>query len=243
MDRWADFDAVTRDALGATLAELGIEADDTAIEQAAAAFADLPLRDGAGEAVGSLHDSGLLTGVLSNASATTLEAAIGRIGLPLDHVLSVDAARRFKPHTSVYGLATTVTGLLPEQIGFVTANGWDAAGAGAFGFRVVWLKPDPMAVMPPVGAPEPIVASWPDVPGAFSAVIAVSGPWCTRRSNGPTILSSYPSIGAGSGPERPFRAVTRSFGSRPRTTSASHGHRSSRRRSFGTPRVPRREGP
>jgi hypothetical protein len=54
-----------------------------------------------------------------------------------------------------------------SRIGFVTGNGWDAAGAGAFGFRVVWLRADAGARLPPVGAPEPIVAAWADVPGLF----------------------------------------------------------------------------
>ena len=48
----------------------------------------------------------------------------------------------------------------PEDIGFVTANGWDAAGAGAFGFRVAWLRTNPSAILPAVGAPEPVIATW-----------------------------------------------------------------------------------
>ncbi len=92
-----------------------------------------------------------------------------RVIPPMDHDLSVDAARRFKPHPSVYQLAVDATGLPRERIGFVTANGWDAAGAGAFGFRVAWLRPSPAASLPAVGAPEPIVATWHEVPGAFLA--------------------------------------------------------------------------
>ena len=81
----------------------------------------------------------------------------------MDHYLSVDAARQFKPHPMVYRLAVEVTGLPAQQIGFVTANGWDAAGAGTFGFRVAWLRPAPTASLPAVGAPEPIVATWREI--------------------------------------------------------------------------------
>jgi hypothetical protein len=31
-------------------------------------------------------------------------------------------------------------GLAPEEIGFVSSNGWDAAGASWFGFRVFWVN-------------------------------------------------------------------------------------------------------
>ena len=85
----------------------------------------------------------------------------------MDHYLSVDAARRFKPHPSVYQLALDATGLTAKRIGFVTANGWDAAGAGAVGFRVAWLRPAPTASLPAVGAPEPILATWWEIVSIF----------------------------------------------------------------------------
>ena len=87
----------------------------------------------------ALRDGGLQTGILTNASAATLDAVLRRTGLTVDHALSVDAARRFKPHPAVYELGTKATGLPAERVGFVTGNAWDAAGAGTFGYRVAWL--------------------------------------------------------------------------------------------------------
>ena len=149
------------------------EPDD--VEAVAEAFAELPLADGAAEAVRALAAAGLATGILTNASERTLARAVERLGLPLDHLLSVDQARRFKPHPSVYKLACDATGLAPARIGFVTANGWDSAGATTFGFRVAWLRPSPSATLPPVGAPEPIIASWPEVAAIFSPRAPMSG--------------------------------------------------------------------
>ena len=166
MDRWADFDTVTREALESTLDESGIEATQD-LAGLATTFADLPLAAEAAEVVSRLHAAGLTTGILTNASARTLERVAARIDLPLDHLLSVDAVRRYKPHPSVYRLAVDATGLPPGRIGFVTANGWDAAGAGAFGFRVAWLRTNAAATMPVVGAPEPAVATWPEIPAIF----------------------------------------------------------------------------
>jgi 2-haloacid dehalogenase len=130
------------------------------------AFIDLPLVDGASEVVQGLRATGIVTGILTNASIRALDRVSGRVP-PMDHHLSVDAARQFKPHPKVYQLAVDATGLPAMQIGFVTANGWDAAGAGAFGFRVVWLRPGPTAGLPAVGAPEPIIATWPEIVPIF----------------------------------------------------------------------------
>jgi 2-haloacid dehalogenase len=167
MDRWADFDVVTREALQATLEELGMAAPAD-LGPLADAFTELPLVPDAADVIGRLHAAGLTTGILTNASARTLDRIADRLDLPIDHRLSVDAVQRFKPHPSVYNLAVGATGLPPERIGFVTANGWDAAGAGAFGFRVAWLRRDRAATLPAVGAPEPAVVTWPEIPVLFA---------------------------------------------------------------------------
>jgi 2-haloacid dehalogenase len=176
MEQWADFDVVTLDALRATLQEFGIggSADEAVLRKVADAFIDLPLVDSAGEVVDELRAAGVVTGVLTNASLRALELVTGRLP-PMDHYLSVDAARRFKPHPSVYQLAVDATGLAKERIGFVTANGWDAAGAGTFGFRVAWLRPAPTASLPAVGAPEPILATWREILSIFIPLSADRG--------------------------------------------------------------------
>ena len=169
MEQWADFDVVTLDALRAAVQEFGVggSADESVLREVAEAFIDLPLVDGASEVVQGLRAAGIVTGILTNASSRALDRVSGRLP-PMDHYLSVDAARQFKPHPSVYQLAVDATGLPAMQIGFVTANGWDAAGAGAFGFRVAWLRPGPAASLPAVGAPEPIIATWPEIVRIFT---------------------------------------------------------------------------
>ena len=168
MDRWADFDVVTVDALRTTLDGLRIAADQD-LATVADAFAGLPLAEGATQAVTHLQQAGLVTGILTNGSKATLERVTARLDLSFDHLLSVDTARRYKPHPSAYQLAVDATGFPPDRIGFVTSNGWDAAGAGTFGFRVAWLRPNETARLPAVGAPEPAVATWPQVPDLFES--------------------------------------------------------------------------
>jgi 2-haloacid dehalogenase len=169
MEQWADFDVVTLDALRAAIQEFGVggSADESVLREVADGFIDLPLVDGASTVVQGLRSAGIVTGILTNASIRALDRVSGRLP-PMDHYLSVDAAGQFKPHPSVYQLAVDATGLPAMQIGFVTANGWDAAGAGAFGFRVAWLRSGPTARLPAVGAPEPIIATWPEIVPIFT---------------------------------------------------------------------------
>jgi 2-haloacid dehalogenase len=171
MDNWADFDVVTHEALRTTLREFGVDgsADEPVLREAADAFLDLPLVDAARDVIQRLRASGLLTGILTNASSRALDRVRGRMP-PMDHYLSVDAARRFKPHPSVYQLAVDATGVAQGRLGFVTSNGFDAAGAGAFGFHVAWLRPNATVSLPAVGAPDPIIATWPEIPTIFAKV-------------------------------------------------------------------------
>jgi 2-haloacid dehalogenase len=169
MGNWADFDVVTLDALRGTVEEFGVggSVDESVLLELADAFMELPVVDGASQVVQELRAAGLVTGILTNASSRALDRVSGRLP-PMDHYLSVDAARQFKPHPNVYQLAVDATGLPAERIGFVTANGWDAAGAGAVGFRVAWLRPSPKASPPALGAPEPIIATWPEIVAIFT---------------------------------------------------------------------------
>jgi 2-haloacid dehalogenase len=62
------------------------------------------------------------------------------IGDLLDDCLSVEAAGVYKPAAPVYALVTTRFDCAPGEVTFVSSNGWDVAGAGAFGFRTVWVN-------------------------------------------------------------------------------------------------------
>ena len=172
MGSWADFEAVTADALTTALAELKIEVTDPARARLASCFVELPARPEAVAALADLRAAGLRLGVLSNASRGMLALGLDRTGLrsAFDDVLSVDAARRYKPDPAVYRLAVETVETNPDRIGFVTTNGWDAAGAGAFGLRVAWLPHGVDETLPLVGAPGPVVAGWRELVEIFRSI-------------------------------------------------------------------------
>jgi 2-haloacid dehalogenase len=167
MDRWEPFETVTREALGDAAADVGV--DIAGLDVLDGAFERLPAQPVAADCLRTLRGLGVKTGVLSNGSAAMIERTSRNAGLRdlVDEVRSVDAVRRYKPDPAVYRLAVDASGVVVARIGFVTANGWDAAGAAAFGLQVAWLRPDRDAVFPSVGAPAPVVAAWADVPRVF----------------------------------------------------------------------------
>ena len=71
-----------------------------------------------------------------------LNAAVTSAGIggDLDAVLSVQDVGVFKPHKTVYDMVGKQYGTAPEQVLFVSSNGWDAAGAAGYGFQTVWVN-------------------------------------------------------------------------------------------------------
>lgn len=137
----ADFWQVTGDALDFTLAAHGIE-NAALREKLMELYLTIDAYPDAVSTLRTLKQRGFATAILSNGARRMLDAAVGNSGLAaeLDHVLSVDGLDIYKPDPSTYQRAVDRLGLEPGQICFVSANGWDAAGAAHFGFQVAWLN-------------------------------------------------------------------------------------------------------
>jgi len=103
--------------------------------------------------------------ILSNGTRAMLDPLVAASGLAphLDAVISVDEAGIYKPSPAVYQLAVDRLGLPPGRIGFVSANGWDAAGAKAFGFTTFWINRMSMPAERHAPDPDHTVASLRDV--------------------------------------------------------------------------------
>jgi 2-haloacid dehalogenase len=80
--------------------------------------------------------------ILSNGSPEMLEPLVRNASMQdmFVHVISVDALRCFKPDPRVYQLAMDKLGVAKSSIAFVSSNGWDIAGCGAFGFQPIWVN-------------------------------------------------------------------------------------------------------
>lgn len=140
-EHWRDFEVVTRNALFTALNWLG-GANLQLVDDLMAAYRALPAFDDARPALVALREAGIGTAILSNGSRAMLADAIAtaKLGPLLDHVLSVDAVRVYKPDPRVYRLAEDTFRLHCSRIGYVSANAWDAQAAAAYGFRTVWVN-------------------------------------------------------------------------------------------------------
>lgn len=137
--RHADFWTVTREALDWAAEAHGAQA---ARERLLDLYRRLPAYDDAAPALARLRDGGARLAVFSNGTTAMLEEAATAAGLRgcFEALLSVEAAGIYKPAPAAYRVMTDHFACAPEAITFVSANGWDVDGAGAFGCRTVWLN-------------------------------------------------------------------------------------------------------
>ena len=166
MGRHADFWQVTGDALDFALASL--ELDDTSLrDRLMHLYLELDAYPEVEETLRRLKAAGQRLAILSNGTPEMLAAAIENSGIVdlLDAVLSVEEAGVFKPHPSVYRLATARLALAPAEICFLSSNGWDAYAAKAFGLRVLWCNRYAQAPERMPELPDGEIASLAALPG------------------------------------------------------------------------------
>ena len=137
----ADFRRVTEDALDWALEAEGLP-DDALRADLMALYDRLDAYPEAERALRRLKEAGRATAILSNGTPEMLASAVGsaELGPHLDAVLSVESVGVFKPHARVYDLVGERFGTERGEVLFVSANGWDAAAAAAYGFRAAWVN-------------------------------------------------------------------------------------------------------
>ena len=139
--RHRDFAAITDESLRIVALRHGID-DAGLLADIAASYRRLAAYP---EVLGCLVDlraRGLGRAILSNGTPDMLASAVDEAGIGplLDDVLSVEAVGVYKPDPRVYALATARFGCAPDELLFVSSNGWDAHGAAVFGCRVAWVN-------------------------------------------------------------------------------------------------------
>ncbi|SFC74967.1 2-haloacid dehalogenase [Polaromonas sp. OV174] len=144
------FWALTRSALVYAIKKIVISARndwvaagfDAKVEQLMNQYRHLSAFPENREVLQALKARGLVTGILSNGDPSMLAVAVKSAGLEglLDHVISVDAIRKYKTHPDAYALGPQATGLAARQIAFVSCNSWDALAATWYGYQTLWVN-------------------------------------------------------------------------------------------------------
>ena len=141
MSAYVDFDTVTRHALAQVLEAAGLSADPAGFDELVAHDRALPPYP---EVVSALKaiESDWPMAILTNGTQSTMQAIVRAAGLSdrIPTVLSVDIVRAYKPAPQVYRMASDHFGVDPSAVHFVSGNGWDCAGAAAFGLRAIRVR-------------------------------------------------------------------------------------------------------
>jgi 2-haloacid dehalogenase len=141
MGAYDKFWQVTGEALDHCLAAHGI--DDAAVRDslmqaylALDPFPEVPAM------LDRLRRAGKRLAILSNGNPEMLDPMVATSGLGdrFEAILSVDAAKVFKPDPRVYRLVEARCGAKPDKVCFLSSNCWDAHGAAHFGFATVWVN-------------------------------------------------------------------------------------------------------
>jgi 2-haloacid dehalogenase len=162
---------VTQDGLDWALESEGLQ-DDTELRERLlqlywelAAFPEVPAM------LTALKAAGKQTAILSNGAPDMLDGAVRSAGIGdlLDDVLSVESIGIYKPARVVYDLVGQRFGCAPEEVLFVSSNGWDACAAAGYGFQTAWVNRagDPVDRLP--AAPDRQLADLTGIPALAGA--------------------------------------------------------------------------
>ena len=142
MGRHRDFWGLTTDSLTFALEVLGIVLARDDRQQLLDAYLTLSPFPDVRPALEALRERGLRLAILSNGAPGMLAAATEVAGIAslIDQTLSVEAVGVFKPSPRAYGLLADAFDVETDDIGFVSSNSWDIAGARSAGLTTFWLR-------------------------------------------------------------------------------------------------------
>ena len=157
---------VTQDGLDWALEAEGLQDDTELRERLLQLYWELDAFPEVPGMLDALKAQGKATAILSNGAPDMLDAAVASAGIGdrLDDVLSVESVGIYKPARVVYDLVGQRFGCTPEEVMFVSSNGWDVCAAAGYGFRTVWVNraDDPVDRLP--AAPETQLADLSGLP-------------------------------------------------------------------------------
>jgi len=137
----ADFWQVTGDALDFAMSTLKI--DDPALrDRLMQLYLGLSTYPEVPATLRRLKAGGMQLAILSNGTPTMLASAVANAGITdvFDAVLSVEEVGVYKPHPSVYRLASERLNVPAGEACFLSSNSWDAYAAKSCGYRVLWCN-------------------------------------------------------------------------------------------------------
>ena len=94
------------------------------------------------ETINKIKEKNLKLAILSNGTPDLLKELVQSNNLEniFDDIFSIEDVRIFKPDPKVYDIPVNKYKIEKNKIIFLSANTWDVAGAGNYGFNSVWVN-------------------------------------------------------------------------------------------------------
>ncbi|MEH2506405.1 2-haloacid dehalogenase [Bradyrhizobium sp. AZCC 1578] len=142
MGRHRDFWGLTEDGLVWASKNLQLDLTADKKKQLMDAYLSLAAFPDVKPGLDALKKQGIKLAILSNGEPRMLEAAAKSAGIRdlLDEIISVEEVKIFKVSPRVYNLAPERMKVSNPELGFVTANNWDAVAAASAGLRTFWIQ-------------------------------------------------------------------------------------------------------
>jgi 2-haloacid dehalogenase len=142
MGRHRDFWGLTEDGLVWATKNLQLDLTADKKKQLMDAYLSLAAFPDVKPGLEALKKQGIKLAILSNGEPKMLEAAAKSAGIRdlLDEIISVEEVKIFKVSPRVYNLAPERMKVSNPELGFVSANNWDAVAAASTGLRTFWIQ-------------------------------------------------------------------------------------------------------
>jgi len=94
------------------------------------------------EVLQNLKNKNLRLAILSNGTPALLQELVSsnKMNNLFDDLFSVEEVEVYKPDPKVYEIPVKKYNVKPSEITFLSANTWDVAGAGNYGYNSVWVN-------------------------------------------------------------------------------------------------------
>ncbi len=142
MERYEDFEFVTRKALDYALAAVNEQLKDEQKGQLLSQYNDLPLFPDVRSGLQQLQAKGHTMTVFSNGSPSMLRAIMRTAHLKtfFQGFVSVDEIKMYKPSPKVYSLVASKLQRPISEVRLISSNPFDVTGASNAGMQATWIN-------------------------------------------------------------------------------------------------------
>jgi len=171
---YRDFGALGGNCLDALAANEGIQLNTDDRQRVFDTIATLAPHADVVTALERLRAHGFTLVALTNSAQKMVDAQFRHAGLTdrFDQVLSVDAARCYKPHPHAYAVATTALDCAASELRLIACHDWDITGALRAGLKGAYVARDGRIANPAGDAPDIVGA---DLAAVADRIIEVDG--------------------------------------------------------------------